>query len=133
MCLYSIFELRITLKNGVDFLSESFGRSVTAAAHLARMRGRAGNLYLVRMGETHRPYSRLHRALVNTNYSILARNQARRHRVYSENCLEHSLLQECMKRRNQASIRGLPIPLLALLASMTSAYSSLRVSWESNP
>jgi hypothetical protein len=40
MCLYSIFELWATLKNGVDFLSESFGRPVTAAAHLARVRGR---------------------------------------------------------------------------------------------
>ena len=39
MCLYSIFELRITLKNGVDFLSELFGRSVTATAHLAKNAG----------------------------------------------------------------------------------------------
>jgi hypothetical protein len=133
MCLlYSIFELRITLKNGVDFLRESFERSVTAAAHLARVRGRAGNYYLIRMGETHKPYFRLRRAL-NTNYSILARNQARRHRVYSGNYPEHSLLQELTKHRNQASIRGLPILLLALLASTTSAYSSLGVSRESNP
>jgi hypothetical protein len=43
MCLYSIFELQATLKNGVDLLSKSFGRSVTAAAHLATVQGRAGN------------------------------------------------------------------------------------------
>jgi hypothetical protein len=53
------------------------------------------------MGETHRPYSRLRRVL-NTNYSLLARNQARRHRVYSGNYPEHSLLQEHTKCRNQA-------------------------------
>jgi hypothetical protein len=47
MCLYSIVELRATLKNKVDFLSESFGRSVTAAAHLARVRGRAGGSWVL--------------------------------------------------------------------------------------
>ncbi len=42
--------------------------------------------------------------------------------------------QERTKRRNQASVRGcVRIPLLALLASTTSAYSSLGVSRDSNP
>ncbi len=50
MCLYSIFELRITLKNGVDFLSELFGQSVTAAAHLARMRGKKSTKFGFRSG-----------------------------------------------------------------------------------
>jgi hypothetical protein len=82
MCLYSIFELRITLKNGVDFLSELFGQSVTAAAHLARMRGRAGNKVPSTYGETHKALLQIAQS-ANTNYSILARSQARRHWVYS--------------------------------------------------
>ncbi len=53
-----------------------------SSAPCLRVRGRAGNQYLVRMGGTHKAYSRS-RIARNTNYSILARNQARRHWVYS--------------------------------------------------
>jgi hypothetical protein len=60
----------------------SWAISDRSSAPGLRVQGRAGNYYLVRMGETHKPYSRSCRAR-NTNYSILARNQARRHWVYS--------------------------------------------------
>ena len=100
-------------------------------AHVATVRCKAGNQVPVSYRETRRPYSR--RMKVRTRIFILACNQARRHRVYSGNYPEHSLLQEHTKRRNQASVRDLPIPLLALLALTTSAYSSLGVSREPNP
>jgi hypothetical protein len=59
MCLYSIFELQITLKDGVESISLSVLRSkTTAAAHIARVRGKEqGTRYLERTGETQRAYS----------------------------------------------------------------------------
>jgi hypothetical protein len=58
MCLSSIFELRITLKEGVESISSSIGQSKTAAAHIARVRGKEqGTRYLEHTGETQRAYS----------------------------------------------------------------------------
>jgi hypothetical protein len=58
MCLSSIFELRITLKDGVESISSSIGRSKTAAAHIARVRGKEqGTRYLEHTGEMQRAYS----------------------------------------------------------------------------
>jgi hypothetical protein len=58
MCLYSIFELRITLKDGVKSISLSIGQLKTAAAHIARVRGKdQGTRYLERTGEMQRAYS----------------------------------------------------------------------------
>jgi hypothetical protein len=58
MCLSSIFELRATLKDGVESISSLIGRSKTAAAHIARVWGKEqGTRYLERTGETQRAYS----------------------------------------------------------------------------
>ncbi len=58
MCLSSIFELRITLKDGAESISSLIGRSKTAAAHIARVQGKEqGTRYLERTGETQRAYS----------------------------------------------------------------------------
>jgi hypothetical protein len=59
MCLYSIFELRITLKDGGEIICSSVLRlKTTAAVHIARVRGEEqGTRYLERMGETQRAYS----------------------------------------------------------------------------
>ncbi len=59
MCLYSIFELWITLKDGVESIGSSVLRlKSTAAAHIARVRGEEqGTRYLERMGEMQRAYS----------------------------------------------------------------------------
>ncbi len=59
MCLYSIFELRITLKDRVESISLSVLQSKTAtAAHIARVRGEEqGTRYLERTGKTQRAYS----------------------------------------------------------------------------
>ncbi len=58
MCLSSIFELRTTLKDRVKSISSSIGQSKTAAAHIARVRGKEqGTRYLERTGETQRAYS----------------------------------------------------------------------------
>jgi hypothetical protein len=58
MCLSSIFELRSTLKDGVESISLSIGRSKTAAAHIARVRGKEqGTRYLEHTGETQKVYS----------------------------------------------------------------------------
>ena len=59
MCLSSIFELRKTLKDGVESISSSVLRSkTTAAAHVARVWGEEQETrYLKRTGEMQRPYS----------------------------------------------------------------------------
>jgi hypothetical protein len=56
MCLSSIFELWTTLKDGVKSFSSSIGRSKTAAAHIARVRGKEqGTRYLERTGKRRGP------------------------------------------------------------------------------
>ncbi len=82
MRLSSIFELRTILKDRVKSISLSGGRSKTAAAHVARVRGEEQETrYLARMGKcigpTQNAQSPPH--LI----SILAHSQARRHWVYS--------------------------------------------------
>ncbi len=58
MCLSSIFELRITLKNRVESISLSIGQPKTTAEHIARVRGKEqGTRYLERTGETKRAHS----------------------------------------------------------------------------
>jgi hypothetical protein len=79
MRLSSIFELRTTLKDGVESISLSGGRSKTAAMHLARVRGEEQETrYLARMGKRIGPTQNAQSAKLVI--SILARrNQARRH------------------------------------------------------
>jgi hypothetical protein len=82
MCLSSIFELRTTLKDRVESISSSIGRSKTAAAHVARVRGKEQETrYLARMGKRIGPTQNAQ----STQHliSILAHNQARRHWVCS--------------------------------------------------
>jgi hypothetical protein len=58
MCLSSIFELQITLKDGVKSISLLIGGSKTTAVHIARVRGKEqGTRYLARTRETQRAYS----------------------------------------------------------------------------
>jgi hypothetical protein len=59
MCLSSIFELRTTLKDGVESISLSVLQlKTTAAVHVARVRGKEqGTRYLEHTGERQRPYS----------------------------------------------------------------------------
>jgi hypothetical protein len=82
MRLSSIFELRTTLKDGVESISSSGGQLKTAAAHIARVRGKEQETrYLARMGKRIGPTQNVQSA--QHLISILARNQARRHWVYS--------------------------------------------------
>jgi hypothetical protein len=79
----------------------------------------------------HRPYSRLCRAC--NKISILARNQARRHWVYSGHC--PGIFIAPKNARNAETKRwsgAVPILLLALSALTTSAYTSLSVLQELN-
>jgi hypothetical protein len=58
MCLSSIFELWITLKDRDEIISSSIGRSKTAAVQIARVRGKEqGTRFLEHTGETQRAYS----------------------------------------------------------------------------
>ncbi len=95
--------------------------------------GQSRKLVSSMYGGTHKPYSRSRRAR-NTNYSILARNQARRHWVYSGHYpgsfVTPNNAQNAETKRWSGAV---PIPQLALLALTTSAYSSLGVSRESIP
>jgi hypothetical protein len=82
MHLSSIIELRTTLKDRVKIISSSGGRSKTAAAHVARVQGKEQETrYLARMGKCIGPTQNAQSA--QHLISILARNQARRHWVYS--------------------------------------------------
>jgi hypothetical protein len=133
MCLSSIFELRTTLKDGVESISSSIGQSKTAAAHVARVRGKEQETrYLARMGKRIGPTQNVQSA--QHLISILAHNQARRHWVYSGHYPRIFVTPK--NARNAETNRwsgAVPIPLLALSASMTSAYTSLGVSQELNP
>jgi hypothetical protein len=69
-----------------------------------------------------------------TLISILARNQARRHWVYSEHHPGTFVARKNAKNAETKRWSGaVPIPLLALLALMTSAYTSLGALQELNP
>jgi hypothetical protein len=133
MCLSSIFELRTTLKGGVKSISLSGRRSKTTAAHVARVRGEEqGTRYLARMGKRIGPTQNAQSA--QHLICILARNQARRHWVYSGH---YPRIFVAPKNTQNAETKcwswAVPVPLLALSASTTSAYTSLGVSQELNP
>ncbi len=86
MCLCSIFELRTTLKDGVKSIISLIGQSKTAAAHVARVQGKEQETrYLACMGKRIGPTQNAQRSAQHL-ISILARNQARRHWVYSGHC-----------------------------------------------
>jgi hypothetical protein len=133
MCLSSIFELQTTLKDGVESISSSFWRSKTAAVHVARVQGKEQEIkYLARMGKRIGPTQNAQSA--QHLISIFAHNQARRHWVYSGHyprifVAPKNTRNAETKRRSGA----VPIPLLALLALMTSTYTSHGVSQELNP
>ncbi len=121
---------------GAKSISSSGLRSkATAAAHIARVRGKEQGtryLYLERTGEMQSAYSE--RAERETLLIfILARNQARRYWMYSETYPEHSSLPRMHETQKPSISQGLYISLLVLSASTTSIYSSLGVSRESNP
>jgi hypothetical protein len=107
MCLYSIFELSITLKDGVKSISSLILRSKSTAAAHARVRGKEqGTRYLEHTGETQRAYSE--RAERKTLLIfILARNQARRHWVYSGNYPKHLSLPRTHETQKPSVSQGL--------------------------
>ncbi len=133
MCLSSIFELWTTLKDGAESISLSVWRLKTAAAHVARVRGKKQETrYLALMGKCTGPPQNAQSA--QHLISILAHNQARRHWVYSGHyprifATPKNTQNAETKRRSGA----VPIPLPALSASTTSAYTSLGVLQELNP
>jgi hypothetical protein len=133
MHLSSVFELRTTLKDGVESISSSGGQSKTAAAHVARVGGEEQETRcLARMGKGIGPTQNAQSA--QHLISILARNQVRKHWVYSGHYLRIFVppknAQNAESKRQSGAV---PILLLALSASMTSAYTSLGVSQELNP
>ena len=133
MCLSSIFELLTTLKDGVKSISLSGGQSKTAAAHIARVRGKEQETrYLARMGKRIGPTQNAQS--VQHLISVLARNQARRHWVYSGH---YPRIFAAPKNARNAETKhrsgAVPIALLALSASTTTAYTSLGVLQELNP
>jgi hypothetical protein len=133
MCLSSIFELQTTLKHGVKSISSLIGRLKTAAAHIARVWGKEQETrYLAHVGKRIGPTQNVQSP--QHLISILARNQARRHWVYSGH---YPRIFAAPKNARNAETKhrsgAVPIPLLALLASTTSAYTSLGVLQELNP
>jgi hypothetical protein len=133
MCLSSIFELQTTLKDGVESISSSIGQSKTNVAHVARVRGKEQETRnLARMGKCIGPTQNAQSA--QHLISILAHNQARRHWVYSGH-YPRIFVAPKNARNTEAKCRpgAVPILLLALSASTTSAYTSLGVSQELNP
>ena len=106
MRLSSIFELQTTLKDGVESISSSGGQLKTAAAHIARVRGKEQETrYLARMGKRIGPTQNVQSA--QHLISILARNQARRHWVYSGNYPEHLSLPRTHQMQKPSVSQGL--------------------------
>jgi hypothetical protein len=133
MCLSSIFELQTTLKDGVESISSSVWQSKTAAAHVARVQGKEQETrYLAGMGECIGPTQNAQS--MQHLISILARNQARRHWMYSGHYPGIFIaLKNAQNAETKPRSGAVPILLLALLASTTSAYTSLGVLQELNP
>jgi hypothetical protein len=133
MCLSFIFELWTTLKDGVKIISLLVWQLKTSAVHVARVRGEEQETrYLAHMGKCIDPTQNAQSA--QHLISILTCYQARRHWVYSGH---YPRIFVAPKNAQNAETKhwsgAVPIPLLALLASTTSAYTSLGVSQESNP
>jgi hypothetical protein len=133
ICLSSIFELRTTLRDGVESISSSV---LAIKDHCsARCYGagqRAGKKVPSTYRETHRPYSE--HAEHATLISILAHNQARRHWVYSGHYPRIFVAPKNARNAETKHWSGaVPISLLALLALTTSTYTSLGVLQELNP
>jgi hypothetical protein len=133
MCLSSIFELRTTLKDAVESINLSVWRSKTAAAHVARVWGKEQETrYLACMGKRIGPTQNAQSA--QHLISILGHNQARRHWVYSGHYPRIFVAPKYAQNAETKRWSGaVPIQLIALLASTTSAYTSLGVSQELNP
>ncbi len=113
--------------------SLSIGQSKTAAAHVARVWGKEQETrYIARMGKGIGPTENAQSTQNLT--SILAHNQARRHWVYSGHYPKKFIAPKNAQNAETKHWSGaVPILLLALLASMTSTYTSLSVSQELNP
>jgi hypothetical protein len=116
MCLSSIFELRATLKDGVESISLSIGRLKTAAAHIERVRGKdQGTRYLECTGETQKAYSE--RTACKT-LLILYHPVTKQEDI---GCILGTIqnircFQERRKCRNQASVRGCPDSATSLIS-----------------
>jgi hypothetical protein len=74
---------------------------------------RSGNQVPVSYREMRRPHSRCMK--VQTRIFILARNQARRHRVYSGNYPEHSSLPGTHETQKPSVSQGLTSPATSLI------------------
>ncbi len=93
---------------GAESISSSGLRSkVTAAAHIARVRGKEqGTRYLECTGEMQRAYSECAERKTLLIF-ILTRNQARRHWMCSGNYPEHSLLPRTHEMQKPIVSQGL--------------------------
>jgi hypothetical protein len=105
----------------------------TAAAHIDRVRGKEqGTRYLEHMGEMQRPYSECaeHKTL---NFYISPQPSKKTLGVFWELLRIFVAPKNAQNAETKRQSGAVPIPLLALLASTTSAYSSLGVLQELNP
>jgi hypothetical protein len=93
---------------GAESISSSGLQSkATAAAHIARVRDKEqGTRYLERTGETQRAYSERTERKTLLIF-ILARNQARRHWMYSGNYPEHLSLPRMHETQKPSVSQGL--------------------------
>ncbi len=101
---------------GVESISSSGLQSkAIAAAHIARVQGKEqGTRYLERTGETQRAYSE-HAERETLLIFLLARNQARRHRMYSGDYPEHLLLPRTHETQKPSISQGLTNPATSLI------------------
>ncbi len=105
MCLSSIFVLRITLK-GQGLARQLFAIKDRCSAHCKGVGQGAGDKVPRAYGGNAEGLLRTHRARNNVN-SILARNQARRHWVYSGNNPENLLLPRMHEMQKPSVSQGL--------------------------
>ncbi len=133
MCLSFIFDMGQLWRRGSNDFSLSVWWSKTAAAHVARVRGKEqGTRYLAHMGKCIGPTPEC--AERKTLISILAHNQVGRHWVYSGHYPRIFVAPKNTQNVETKRWSGaVPILLLALSALATSAYTSLGVLQELNP
>ncbi len=121
-------------RTGSKVLARQFLRSkTTAAAHVARVQGKEqGTRYLECTGETQRPYSE-HAERETLNFYISSWPSKKTLGVFWELPRIFVAPKNAQNTETKHQSGAVPIPLLALSALTTSAYSSLRVSQELNP
>ncbi len=134
MCLSSIHDTGQLWPNRARWLVAWICGLGPQPLHIAAVQDKdAGNLIPSTYGEPYRPYSTPRKAQ-NMNFKLARRDWVERPWVYSRHYPRIFVAPKCARNAETKRWPGaVPILLLAILASTTSAYSSLGVLQGLNP